>query len=161
MHPRASELIRRLELEPHPEGGLFRRTSQSGLVVQPGDSRGPRHALTAIYFLLVDHGISRWHRVTSDEAWHWYEGSPLELLTAPADGGVIVSRELGPISDSAAPQCVVPANCWQAARCKGAYSLVGCCVGPGFEFADFTLLASLPDGEQPRLTPAALAAEFR
>ena len=160
MHPRASELIHRLKLEPHPEGGLFRRTWQSSLIVRPGDSRGSRHALTAIYFLLVDHGISRWHRVLSDEAWHWYEGAPLELFTGPQRGGPIMSHRLGPLSDTAAPQHVVPADCWQAARSEGDYTLVGCCVGPGFEYADFTLLASLPDGRRPRLMPASTAAEF-
>lgn len=160
MHPRASELIHRLKLDPHPEGGLFRRTWQSSLIVKPGDSRGSRHALTAIYFLLVDQGISRWHRVLSDEAWHWYEGAPLELFTAPPGGGKISSVELGTLADSTAPQYVVPARCWQAARSKGAYTLVGCCVGPGFEYDDFTLLSSLPDSNRPRLTPASRAAEF-
>lgn len=159
MHARASELIDRLGLEPHPEGGMFRRTFQSRLRVDPADHRGPRAALTAIYYLLVDRGISRWHRVASDEAWHWYEGAPLELFTA-AESGVIVCRELGPLSDRAAPQHVVPAGVWQAARGTGAYSLVGCCVGPGFEFADFSLLASLPVNERPILAPAALLAEF-
>ena len=160
MHPRASELIRQLGLEPHPEGGLFRRTHQSTLPIRPGDARGPRHALTAIYYLLVDRGISRWHRVLSDEAWHWYEGAPLELFTAPPHGGAIVASVLGPLSDDAAPQRIVPASHWQAARCTGDYTLVGCCVAPGFEFADFTLLASLPDGERPRLSPGSLFAPF-
>lgn len=160
MHPKASELIRRLALEPHPEGGLFRRIYCSSLHVQPADSRGSRPALSAIYFLLVDQGVSRWHRVASDEAWHWYEGAPLELLTAPAAGGRVASCELGPLSDAAAPQQVVPAGCWQAARSKGAYTLVGCTVGPGFDYSDFVLLASLPASERPRLDPASRLAEF-
>ena len=160
MHPRASELVRRLELQPHPEGGLFRRTFRSSLSITPGDSRGQRAALTAIYFLLVDEGISRWHRVLSDEAWHWYEGAPLELFTAPDAGGVVTRHVLGPYTDLAAPQHVVPAGDWQAARGTGAYTLVGCCVGPGFDFADFSLLAALPDRQRPRLTPDSLAAEF-
>lgn len=160
MHPRASELIRLLELEPHREGGLFRRTWQSSLMVTPDDSRGSRHALTAIYFLLVDEGISRWHRVISDEAWHWYEGAPLELCTGPERGGAITSCRLGPLADSSAPQHVVPAGCWQAARSEGAYTLVGCCVGPGFDFFDFTLLASIPERQRPTLTPTYRAAEL-
>jgi len=159
MHPRASELIRRLGLEPHPEGGLFRRTYQATLGVKPDDARGSRRALTAIYYLLVDRGISRWHRVASDEAWHWYEGAPLELFSVSADG-VISSRNLGPLSDRSMTQHVVPAGAWQAARCGGDYTLVGCCVAPGFEFADFALLAALPATERPNLTPAALLAEF-
>jgi len=159
MHPRARELIDRLGLEPHPEGGMFRRTFQSSLRVDPGDSRGPRAALTAIYYLLADGGISRWHRVASDEAWHWCEGAPLELFTASADC-MIVRRELGPLSDRAVPQHVVAAGDWQAARSTGEYSLVGCCVGPGFDFADFSLLATLPVQERPILAPAELLAEF-
>jgi predicted cupin superfamily sugar epimerase len=160
MHPRASDLIRQLGLEPHPEGGFFRRTYRSQLEVMARDARGPRAALTAIYFLLGEHGISRWHRVASDETWHWYEGARLELLTAPANGGPISARELGPLVDGATPQHSVQADCWQAARCLGDYTLVGCSVGPGFDFADFTLLAALPENERPPLTPVGLLAEF-
>ncbi|MGB8635447.1 MAG: cupin domain-containing protein, partial [Rhodanobacteraceae bacterium] len=119
-----------------------------------------RRALTLIYFLLVEGGISRWHRVASDEAWHWYEGAPLELFTASPESGVIGRSLLGPLSETASPQHVVPAGYWQAARPTGAYSLVGCSVGPGFEYSDFTLLSSLPELERPRLTPAALMDEL-
>ena len=156
LHPRASELIEWLALEPHPEGGLYRRIHQSKLRVQPDDARGSRHALTAIYYLLVDGGISRWHPVASDEAWHWCEGAPLELFTATPTGGAIARAVLGPLTHDAAPQRIVPANHWQAARSSGAYTLVACCVAPGFEFADFTLLASLADVERPRLSPESL-----
>ena len=159
-HPRVKELIDRLQLQPHVEGGMFRQTFRSAFEVEPGDSRGTRRALTLIYFLLVEGGISRWHRVASDEAWHWYEGAPLELFTATAEAGVIGKTLLGPLSDSASPQHVVPAGYWQAARPTGAYTLVGCSVGPGFEYTDFTLLSSLPELERPRLTPAALVAEL-
>ena len=79
MHPRAEELIRRLGLQPHPEGGFYREVFRSSRRVQPYDARPPRTALTLIYFLLVDGGRSRWHRVASDEAWSWVEGDPLEL----------------------------------------------------------------------------------
>ena len=160
MHPRASELIRRLGLEPHPEGGLFRRVYQAALGVEPDDARGSRRALTTIYYLLVDSGISRWHRVRSDEAWHWYEGAPLELFVASPEGGAVATHRLGPLDDHAAPQHVVPAHCWQAARGTGDYTLAGCCVAPGFEFADFTLLASLPPGQRPDLMPEHLIAEL-
>ncbi len=160
MHPRATDLINLLRLETHPEGGLFRQTFRSNLRVSPVDSRGSRPALTLIYFLLVQGGISRWHRVTSDEAWHWYEGYPLELFTASPSSGAIQSSLLGPLSGIASPQVVVPAGYWQAARCSGAYTLVGCSVGPGFEYSDFTLLSSLPEHERPLLTPASLLAEL-
>ena len=156
MHPRASELIQRLGLLPHPEGGLYRRAYRSKVEVQSADGRGTRSALTSIYFLLVNRGISRWHRVLSDEAWHWYEGAPIELFVAAPEGGAIATHRLGPLSESSAPQHVVPARHWQAARCSGDYALVGCSVAPGFEFADFTLLASLPEHGRACLTPKVL-----
>jgi predicted cupin superfamily sugar epimerase len=160
MHPRASELINVLKLEPHPEGGHFVQTFRSSVSVTPSDLRGPRAALTVIYFLVVQGGISRWHRVASDEAWHWYEGYALELFTAPPDTGIVQSSILGPLSGDTAPQHIIPAGHWQAARVSGAYALVGCSVGPGFEYSDFTLLASLPDHERPRITPSFLLAEL-
>lgn len=160
MHPRADELVRRLGLQPHPEGGLYRRTWQSALGVQPVDTRGERHALTAIFYLLVDGGISRFHRVASDEAWHWYEGAELELYTATPAGGAIAAHRLGPLSERALPQHVVAAGHWQAARCMGDYALVGCCVAPGFTFADFTLLSALPPAERPALTPESMLDEL-
>lgn len=160
LHPRASELINLLRLEPHPEGGHFVQTFRSSLTVTPGDSRGSRAALTVIYFLLVEGSVSRWHRVASDEAWHWCEGEPLQLFIAPPETGVVQSLLLGPFSGSTAPQHIVPAGHWQAARSSGAYTLVGCSVGPGFEYSDFTLLSSLRDRERPRLTPSSLLAEL-
>lgn len=160
MHPRAVELIGALALEPHPEGGMYRRTWQSAARVRPDDARGARAALTVIYYLLVDRGISRWHRVLSDESWHWYEGAPLQLFTAPAGGGAIASRTLGPLSSVSAPHGVVAAGCWQAARCSGDYTLVGCCVAPGFEFDDFVLIGALAESDRPRLAPASLYAEL-
>lgn len=158
MHPRGSELINLLRLEPHPEGGHFVQTFRSSLAVTPADARGARPALTVIYFLLVQGSVSRWHRVTSDEVWHWYEGDLLELFTASPDSGIIQSSVLGPLSGNAAPQHIVPAGHWQAARTSGAYTLVGCSVGPGFDYSDFTLLSSLPEGGRPRLTPGSLFA---
>ena len=155
MHPRARELIKHLRLALHPEGGHFLETFRSRLVVTPSDSRGARAALTVIYFLLVQGGVSRWHRVASDEAWHWYEGDPLELFTASRTGAIKRSV-LGPVSENFRPHQVVPAGHWQAARSTGAYTLVGCSVGPGFDFSDFTMLSSLPEHERPRLTPSDL-----
>jgi len=160
MHPRVNDLINLLHLEPHPEGGLFRQTFRSQLTVTPSDGRSSRAGLTLIYFLLVQGGVSRWHRVASDEAWHWYEGEPLELFTAPPDTGVIKSSLLGPLTGPTSPQLVVPAGHWQAARAGGAYTLVGCSVGPGFEYSDFTLITALPESERPRLTPKSLLDEL-
>lgn len=160
MHPRADELIGLLRLEPHPEGGHFVETFRSPLVVMPSDSRDARPALTVIYFLLGQNGVSRWHKVISDEAWHWYEGYPLELFIASPDTGVVRSTVLGPLSGSAVPQRIVPAGHWQSARTTGGYALVGCSVGPGFDYSDFTLLASVPEKERPDITPNSLLAEL-
>lgn len=143
MHPRAEELIHSLRLQPHPEGGRFREVFRSRDRVARLGTAVERAALTSIYFLLPAGEHSRWHRVESDEVWHFYEGDPLELLWLGADGRV--RREtLGPVSAEAQPVRVVPAGCWQAARPRGAYTLVGCSVAPGFDFADFALLADHP-----------------
>ena len=160
MHPRASELLQLLKLQPHPEGGHFVQTFRSSLSVTPTDLRGSRRALTLIYFLLVKGSVSRWHRVASDEAWHWYEGDSLELFAAPADTGIVQVSVLGPLSGGAAPQLVIPAGHWQAARTTGAYTLVGCSVGPGFEYSDFTLLSSVSKHERPCMSPGFLLNEL-
>lgn len=140
MHRRAVELIDRLQLAPHPEGGYFRQIFRSTGTVAPDDGRGTRAALTTIYFLLTAGDLSCWHRVSADEAWHFYEGAPLELWTADGDFGNATRHLLGPLVQHAAPVHVVPAGEWQAAASLGDYTLVGCSVGPGFEFADFEML---------------------
>lgn len=146
MHPRASELIAKLELRPHPEGGFYRELFRSTARVTPADGRGARSALTTIYFLLPQGSVSRWHQVASDEVWHLYEGGPLELLELPESAQELWRRRLGPVDEGAqAPVCTIPAGHWQAARPLTAYALVGCTVGSGFDFADFRLLADYPD----------------
>lgn len=120
-------------------------------MVTPSDRRGPRAALTTIYFLLASGQQSRWHRVLADEAWHFYEGDPLELWTMDPALDRLERTLLGPyspdpthIDPTTRPAHVVPAGCWQAARPTGSYALVGCSVGPGFDFADFTMLGDDP-----------------
>ena len=133
--PEADRLIALLELKPHPEGGYFRETFRDGAA---SDGRG--HS-TAIYFLLKAGEVSRWHRVDAAEVWHFYRGAPLELRVGK---DIYV---LGPNVDEAqAPQVVVPPNAWQSAKSLGGYTLVGCTVAPGFEFAHFELA---PDGFEP------------
>jgi predicted cupin superfamily sugar epimerase len=144
MHPRAAELIQRLDLKPHPEGGHFREVFRSADGVNPADGRGGRPALTTIYFLLAEGDRSRWHRVRSDEIWHYYEGGPIELAWIDRDLERCEQMRLGPVDAGSEPVAVIPAGCWQAARPLGAYTLVGCSVAPGFEFADFHLLANCP-----------------
>ena len=149
MHPRARHLIQHLELAPHPEGGFYREIHRSGEIVSRASDAARRTAITSIYFLLPQGACSRWHRVSADEAWHHYEGDPVELLSFSGDGSQARVVRLGPIDHDASPVHVVPAGWWQAARSLGAYSLTGCTVGPGFEFVDFDILADLPHQERP------------
>ena len=129
MHPRARQLIEQLDLTPHPEGGWYRQVYKSDERVTRHADGAERTALTTIYFLLVKGTYSAWHRVQSDEVWHFYEGDALELLT----------RDTVTRLDPENRVHVIRANEWQAARPLGSYVLVGCTVGPGFEFDDFEM----------------------
>lgn len=135
MQPRPRQLIDTLALKPHPEGGWYRQIFRSDERVTRLSDGAERSALTTIYFLLVEGTFSAWHRVRSDEAWHFYEGEPLEVLTRTHDGEEPQVTRL----DAGQRMHVVRAGEWQAARTLGAYTLVGCTVGPGFEFDDFEL----------------------
>ncbi len=137
---RAAQLIETLGLQPHPEGGFYRQIFRSSIDVLPRDGRDGRPALTTIYFLLTAGGYSRWHRVRSDEVWHFYEGAPLDLWQISPDLERLDRIALGPLDEERRPAHVVPADHWQAARSTGAYTLVGCSVGPGFVFEDFEML---------------------
>jgi uncharacterized protein len=142
MHPRAAELIRRLTLRPHPEGGHFAEVFKSPHLVHRLEGDDNRSAMTSIYFLLAQGERSRWHQVASDEVWHYYEGDPLELIW---EEQVELRRvQLGPVAMGREPVAIVPAGSWQAARTQGTYTLVGCSVAPGFEFKDFVLLGDVP-----------------
>jgi uncharacterized protein len=147
MHTRARALIDFLDLRPHPEGGYFRRVYRSEKTVVRTPTQELRFALTTIYFLLVEGEHGAWHRVASDEAWHFYEGAPLELLLSPPDAETMQRRRLGPVSMEAQPVEVVPAGWWQAARTLGSFTLAGCSVAPGFEFDDFILADDLPQDQ--------------
>lgn len=129
MHPRARHLIDSLRLEPHPEGGWYRQIYKSEEKVTRHRDGAERTALTTIYFLLVAGTESAWHCVQSDEVWHFYEGDPLELRT----------RDSVTLLDADHRAHVIRAGEWQAAKPLGAYVLVGCTVGPGFEFEDFAM----------------------
>ena len=145
LDPRAATLIEQLGLAPHPEGGYYRELFRSPFAVQPGDDRPPRSALTSIYFLLPAGEHSRWHQVRSDEAWHLYEGGPIELLVSPPGFATVERVLLGSPGTTLGPCHTVPAGWWQAARPRGAYALAGCTVAPGFEFADFRFLREAPE----------------
>jgi len=107
-----------------------------------------RSAITTIYFLLVEGEPSGWHSVASDEVWHHLEGAPAELIEMNLATSSNVRHRVGPLGDSAAPVATIPAGHWQTARTLGAYTLVGCTVGPGFEFDDFKLLSDDPEAEK-------------
>ncbi|MEX0591668.1 MAG: cupin domain-containing protein [Xanthobacteraceae bacterium] len=131
----AAEIIRLLDLKLHPEGGHFRETIRDA-----HPAPGTRARSTAIYFLLTAGERSHGHRVDATEVWHHYAGAPLMLEIAASAKGPIERITLG--SDFAAgerPQAAVPAHAWQAAQSLGAWTLVGCTVAPGFDFAGFDL----------------------
>jgi len=123
------EVIRRLSLRAHPEGGFYAETFRSPLLLSLPDGR-VRRASTAIHYLLPPGAWSEWHRVRSDEVWHHYDGGALSLYRL----GLPMVR-----LDQDTPQAVVPAGVWQAAEPVEGAVLCGCTVAPGFEFEDFEL----------------------
>jgi predicted cupin superfamily sugar epimerase len=136
----ASDIIARLALQPHPEGGHYRETFRDSRC----DANG-RAFSTAIYFLLARGERSHWHRIDAIEVWHYYAGSALSLQIAD-DGGRRVVR-LGPdLAAAEQPQAIVSPYAWQAAESTGDWTLVGCTVAPGFDFAKFELA---PKGWEP------------
>jgi hypothetical protein len=134
-HPlTAEDVVRRLDLKPHPEGGWFRETFRDPHTV------GGRAASTAIYYLLAAGQRSHWHRVDAVEAWHFHAGAPLTLSLADADGLAQPAFTLGPdLTAHERPQAIVPKGWWQAAQSRGAWTLVSCTVAPGFQFGGFEL----------------------
>jgi len=131
--PSAADIIARLELKPHPEGGHYRETFRDTQL----DASG-RSLSTAIYFLLARGERSHWHRIDAVEVWHYYAGSALILQIA--DDGDQRSVRLGPyLAAGEVPQAIVPAQAWQSAESTGDWTLVGCTVAPGFDFAAFEL----------------------
>jgi len=126
----AQDIIRMLALKPHPEGGHFRETFRD-----PKQAADGRSVSTAIYFLLARGERAHWHRVDVVEIWHWYAGAPLQLEIAAAPGRVERVTLGGDISAGLRPQAVVPPQAWQAAQTLGDWTLLGCTVAPGFDFA--------------------------
>jgi predicted cupin superfamily sugar epimerase len=142
---RAEEVISLLDLKPHPEGGFFRETFRDPLTVDG------RAASTAIYYLLGVGDVSDWHRIDAVEVWHFYAGAPL-VITVSGNGHDASAQHLGPdFARGQRPQFVVPAGWWQTATSLGAWTLVGCTVAPGFDFAGFELA---PPGWRPTPRPA-------
>lgn len=129
----AAEIIARLRLAPHPEGGHFRETFRD-----PRADDNGRAVSTAILFLLARGERSHWHRVDAAEVWHYHAGAPLALQIADAEG-TRIHHLGGDVMAGEMPQAVVPAHAWQAAESCGDWTLVGCTVAPGFDFAGFEL----------------------
>jgi predicted cupin superfamily sugar epimerase len=143
--PNASDWIKNLQLEPHPEGGYYRETYRSDVMLAretlPPGFAGPRPVSTAIYFLLEGENFSAFHRLRSDELWHFYAGSPLRVhVIDPA--GVYSALRLGnDPKEGQIPQAVVAAGSWFGSHVTGwsSWALMGCTVSPGFDFADFEI----------------------
>ena len=135
------ELVRRLNLAPHPEGGYFRETYRSAEHITLARYDGPRATSTAIYFLVTAESPSRLHRVKSDEIWHFYAGDALEMLQLHEDGAVETFTIGSSIRSGEVPQVLVPKGSWQGVRVVpgGRYGLVGATVAPGFDFNDFEM----------------------
>ncbi len=131
----AADIVRMLDLKPHPEGGHFRETFRD-----PRQTADGRAVSTAIYFLLARGERSHWHRVDAVEIWHWHAGAPLMLEIAREKSSKIESVTLGcDLAAGERPQAVVPAYAWQSALTLGDWTLVGCTVAPGFDFKTFEL----------------------
>jgi uncharacterized protein len=129
----AQDIVRMLDLKPHPEGGYLRETFRDARNV------GGRSASTAAYFLLARGERAHWHRVDAAEVWHWHAGAPLQLEIALAPGRIERVTLGGDISAGLRPQAVVPPHVWQAAQTLGDWTLLGCTVAPAFDFAGFEL----------------------
>lgn len=145
----AAAVVELLGLTRHPEGGWYTETFRDAQAGERGHS-------TAIYYLLANGERSHWHRVNdATEIWHWHGGAPLQLRLS-ADGKTVTEHRLGiDLVSGERPQCIVPAGCWQSAQSLGAWTLVGCTVAPGFEFAGFEMAPPgwQPTEDQPNTTP--------
>jgi predicted cupin superfamily sugar epimerase len=155
--PDKQRLIDRFQLVPHPEGGHYRETHRdpqrvyrtSDSVAQSAEiADGSRAASTCIYYMLCDGAYSAWHRIRSDEVWHFYTGDPIDVHVIDSNGQLVTHRLGNALADEGASfQVVVPSGCWFAAQCPvqpdgadtAGFSFVGCTVAPGFEFHEFEL----------------------
>lgn len=151
--PDAKYLIEKFGLKPLPlEGGYFRETYRSDKKLSENVDGGGKSVSTCIYFLLSDETFSAFHRLSSDEIWHFYAGDPVELQILDLTGELKVYCLSSSLSEDSAPQVVVKAGQWQAAALAegGKFALLGCTVAPGFDFSDYehgiraNLLRSFP-----------------
>lgn len=142
---RVDQLVSKLELQPHPEGGFYKETYRSEGVIPkielPKAFSGSRNYCTGIFFLLTAGNFSAFHKINQDEMWHFYEGDPLRVHMIDSNGNysfqdIGLNLDVGQL-----PQFTVSADIWFASEVadSGYYSLVGCTVSPGFDFDDFEL----------------------
>ena len=135
----AKELIKQLELIPHPEGGYYRRVYESKEYCVTSYTDEKRPASTAIYYLLEEGDFSAFHRLKSDEIWHFYKGDAMKIYSIDTAGNLRVDKLGADVEAGEQPMLIISSGTWFAAEPLGAYSLVGCTVSPGFDFADFEL----------------------
>ncbi|MEO1028176.1 MAG: cupin domain-containing protein [Pseudomonadota bacterium] len=129
-----NEIVRLLDLAPHPEGGWYHQTYQTPTQADE------RASATVIHYLLAADQVSAWHKVDADEGWFWHAGAPLALTQSPPDGKGASSIQLGPdLRLDQKPHHVIPADHWQTAESLGAWTLVSCMVAPGFQFSGFEM----------------------
>ncbi|MBL6448792.1 cupin domain-containing protein [Fulvivirga sp. 29W222] len=133
--------IKTLSLQPHVEGGYYKETYRSSVENTYDGFKGKRSVSTGIYFLLRSGEFSAFHRIKSDEMWHFYDGDPLSIYVISASGKLQVIKLGLDLSNGQQPQAVVPAGCWFASRVEqpDSFALVGCTVAPGFDFQDFEM----------------------
>ncbi|WP_299245516.1 cupin domain-containing protein [uncultured Aquimarina sp.] len=145
MDKKVEEIVTRLSMKPHPEGGFYKETYRSDDIIPKevfnGKFSGDRNCCTGIFFLLTSENFSAFHRIKQDEMWHFYGGNSLYVHVITPEG-VYTRHAVGmKLDQGETPQLVVPAGCWFASSVKDieGYSFVGCTVSPGFDFADFEL----------------------
>jgi predicted cupin superfamily sugar epimerase len=139
LNKKAIQLIKKLKLQKHPEGGYYKQTYSSDIIVNSKGYNGPRHAVTAIYYLVVGDQFSAFHRLRSDEIWNYYAGGSLKLYVI--DKGKLTTIRLGKRRGETV-QAIVKSGVWFAAALltnKKSYCLLGCIVSPGFEYSDWQL----------------------
>jgi predicted cupin superfamily sugar epimerase len=133
------DIIKFLDLHKHPEGGFYKEIYRSETIAKFDGFDGNRNLATGIYYLLEENDFSAFHRIKSDETWHFYDGETLELIEIDEEGELILTLIGNDIRNGDIPQYTVKAGNWFAARSRGEFSFVGCTVYPGFDFKDFEM----------------------
>ena len=142
---KAEDYIKELDLLQHVEGGDFKEDFRSNVILKqahlPEGFAGDRHLSTHIYFLLKYGQFSALHRIAAEEHWHFYDGDPLHVYSIDKSGNLLTIKLGRNITAGEVLHAVIPAGIWFGSRCEveNGFSLVGCTVAPGFDFADFEL----------------------